>query len=177
MEKTIQEFRVCWARFKKRFERKLYEKSESQQLTYKRVSAVLKETQTVWESKEHPCGSWLGTFLAFYPEQGAMVKEILMEKLSTTPTEMKKGFSKIIHLVTPFVGAVLGFCIAKALGANVFISIASFLAPFIVLLAAMKNVSEIVQEKNTDCYVSNYLEQLETYKDFVIEILKEEEPM
>lgn len=177
MEDIIQTFQKCWARFQKRLEHRFYEKAETQQLTYKRASAVLKKVQAVWENEEHPCGKWLLSLSEADAEKGEQVTKILTEKLSLSAVELKKGFPVAVQILAPIVVGFICLGIAKMLGAGVLICIASFLAPLIVLVAAMKNVREIVQEKHTESYVSGYLEQLETYKDFVIEILKKEESM
>ena len=177
MEQTIREFKTCWKRFKKRFEHKLYEKTESRKVNYKKVSAILKKEQAIWENEEHPCGKWLTSLSETDREKGAQAAKILTENLSVAAVEQKKDFPLAVQILVPILGAVVGFFLAKALGAGILIRIASILSLLIVLAALMKNIGEIVREKNTDTYISNYLEQLETYKDFVIEILKKEESM
>lgn len=175
MEKTIQEFLACWARFEKRLKHKLYETAESRKLNYKKVCAILKKEQAIWENEEHPCGKWLMSLSEADAEKGAQVTNILTENLSLSSVELKKGFPTPVKILAPILGGLVCLAIAKALGAGVLICIASFLSPLIVLAALMKNIGEIVREKNTDSYILNYLEQLKTYKEFVLEMLKKEE--
>lgn len=175
MEDIIKGFEPCWKRFKKRFAHKLYEKSESRNVNYKKVSAILKKEQAIWENEEHPCGKWLISLSETDKEKGAQVTKILTENLSVAAVEQKKDVPFVVQILVPILGALVGFFVAKALGAGMLICIASVLSPFIVLVALMSNVREIVREKNTDSYVKSYSEQLETYKEFVLEILKKEE--
>lgn len=171
-KKDIELFEKYWERFMARLRGKIMHHAQRQNLTYSLMKLILKDASDSWNSDLEENGRWLMQYCGQNPQEGALVRRILLEDMEFAEISVNKANWEVLAHAVPVAGAASGFGISSALGATPIMKAFFTIAPALLLYPAARGFSGGIKDRSTEEYIDRYLLQLDKYKKSVVSVLR-----
>lgn len=166
-----EEFLNFWGEFIIQVKGKLLTCFSRQNLMLSIVNLTLAEAATTWGSDLTLPGRWLASLRQDYPEQGALVWDVLLKDLTFTE-ELKDGAPPAwIETAVPAAGALVGFVGTAAFGLPLLYKAAALIVPAALLYPITKGYRSARVQIGKEKVIEGYLAQLDKYEKSIVAIL------
>lgn len=172
-ENEIDLFEKNWEQFMTRLRGKILHYAQRQKLTYSLMKLILKDASNGWDSDLEENGRWLMQYCRQNPQEGELVRKILLEDMRFTEMPKEKGDWEILTHAVPVAGAAAGFGLSAMFDARPVMKAVCTVAPALLLYPMAKGFEGSVKDRNTQEYIDKYLLQLDKYKKSVIRVLQD----
>lgn len=160
------------------------------------LNNILAELRLAWALDDDELGRWVIAYTRSHPDQGALVRKILLEMQFTTIPESHQSpqgipsasflsaqtlTSKVtdpsnpLSFILPLAGAATGFAISHFITkSSPLIQVVSTIAPSVLIYAAESGFGRSMAQQDEEGLIQACEERLERYKQSVISILTDE---
>ena len=168
----LERFEGLWNDFLMKLKGQMIRKANTGMLTFPTLDLMIASSRNDWISKDTVSGRWLAKYEEENPKKGALIVRILTEDMHFQKVDEKSGVSPIVLYGVPAVGACLAAGVAVLLKATVLYTAAAAVATPAVLYPVMSKISEMTAGNNRDAEIETYIQQLDLYKNAVLDVLK-----
>ncbi len=165
-------FEKQWDKFILKFKGKLISEAKKQKLTYPLVCILFRDIKLCWESEYDESGRWLKEYKRTNLEKGEQILNVL-QNLTLSEEEAAKELPELVEYAAPVAGAAVGLGISSMLGATLIVKAVSAVAPALLLYSSIKTVKTSQKSNNESMQIGKYIEQLEAYKNQIMQIISE----
>lgn len=172
MVEHIKQFNKLWNDFMVKLNGQILKRSADGMPSIKQMNMILEDCALDWVTGETICGRWFLEYETENPNQGQLIRQILLEDMRFQECEAQPELPSAAHIVVPAVGAVAGLALSRVLHAGAVMQAASAIVPAVALSPAMKYVDTQLSSKNTQKQTKEYLLQMDVYYRSIISVLE-----
>lgn len=166
---TVVEFEKAWENFRIRLKGKLLEAISGSKLTLSAANKILSHTAKGLTDPYHAEGIWFKNYMGVNPDKAKEISDIVSFSMRFFVEVEEKSFPKTVTYGAPAATGLLGYGTAVAFGAGSVGKIVSVVAPAALTYLTVNKVKKDKKISSETQMVTQYIEQLETYKKEIIE--------
>lgn len=163
-------FEKLWDDFRTLVKGKLLSTAGKQTLTMPLANLVLSDAASTWTTQYEVGGRWLMKLTEEDAAKAGLVSDVLAD-MKFTEVTTGQPLPAFCNYAIPLVGAGVGLGVAELMGLGRVAQITSVALPAILLVPAVNSFRKYQTEKLREKAVSQYVEQLDKYKNSIISIL------
>ena len=138
------------------------------------LSSSLTEVTSAWRSEFDILGRWLIDYTQFDEVRGKEISDVLFEDMKFEEIKVPANSKNKVLELLPWVGAALGFGTSYFFKASHVIQAVSTILPPAVLIPVANNVKAEFAMQNKRSLITEYLSQLDKYKNSILSIIDRE---
>lgn len=166
-----EKFESLWNDFLTLTKGKLMRTINKHSLSTPLANLILSETAGVWGVEYEVYGRWLKNLRENNSSKAKLISNILFNDMRFTEVKPRKEIPSYCKFIIPVIGAFAGYAITHHFEYSKLTQTISFITPAVLLYPIVQNFRKNQIEKNKEKLISQYLEQLEKFKNSILSIL------
>lgn len=166
-------FEKNWDKFRSRLQGKIMVQINKGVFNLPSLNLALADCIEFWDSRHSEGGRWLDELEKALPDKANMVREILLKDMRFAEESDGGTQNNFLQYAVPAGSAIVGFSLAKVMGATEVIRAVCTIVPAAVAFPLTKNIISMADCNKKKEMIKNYLAQLEKYRLSIESILKD----